>query len=91
MQSGPAQSVCIYPQFHLLTIPRVLTPAFFTAPGVIWFNFTGFVDADSGPLSYHWGVGSAPGLTDVLSDRAFNGVCAEGECRDQGGGGGLLN
>ena len=36
----------------------------------------GFVDADSGPLTYAWGVGSAPGLADVLALAPFNGAPA---------------
>lgn len=53
---------------------RVMAPPFYTTPGRISFNFTGFVDAHSGPLSYMWGVGSAPGAVDVLPAVRYNGA-----------------
>ncbi|KIY96019.1 adenylate cyclase [Monoraphidium neglectum] len=46
----------------------------FTSVRLITFNFTGFTDADSGPLSYQWGIGSAPGLADVLPLMAYDGT-----------------
>jgi hypothetical protein len=46
----------------------------FTSVRLITFNFTGFTDADSGPLSYQWGIGSAPGLADVLPLMAYDGA-----------------
>ncbi len=52
----------------------MFAPTFFTSRGVVAFNFTGFVDPNSGPLSYTWGVGSAPGLVDVLPAVRYNGA-----------------
>lgn len=67
------------PPFECLRPPfshppsRVFAPTFFTSRGVIAFNFTGFVEPHSGPLSFTWGVGSAPGLVDVLPAVRYNG------------------
>lgn len=51
-----------------------MAPPFLTSLGAITFNFTGFVDAHSGPLAYQWAVGSAPGRADVLPAMAYNGA-----------------
>lgn len=63
---------------------RVMAPAFSTAAGAVDFNFTGFVDAHSGPLSYRWGLGTAPGRDDVLPAAPFNGERARGACASVG-------
>lgn len=67
-----SQKRCTNPHRPLLTACRVATPPF-TATRLISFNFTGFADADSGPLSFRWGIGSAPGLVDVLPAMPYNG------------------
>jgi hypothetical protein len=54
---------------------RVMAPSFFTSLGVVSFNFTGFADANSGPLTFRWGLGSAPGRVDVLPAVPYNGGC----------------
>jgi hypothetical protein len=38
------------------------------------FNFTPFVDFQSGIRTYSWGVGTKPGLADVIPMQVFNGT-----------------
>lgn len=39
---------------------------YWTARGIVNFNFTGFYDYESGIDRYQWGIGSKPSMADVL-------------------------
>lgn len=45
---------------------RIWTPRFWTSAGSVSFNFTGFMDYQSGVARYAWGLGSAPFAADVV-------------------------
>lgn len=44
----------------------IWTPRFWSGRGVVTFNFTGFMDYQSGVARYEWGIGSRPYAADVL-------------------------
>jgi hypothetical protein len=45
---------------------RIWTPEFWTSRSTVIFNFTGFLDYDSGIPRYEWGLGSQQGKVDVV-------------------------
>lgn len=45
---------------------RIWTPEFWTSRSTVIFNFTGFLDYDSGIPRYEWGLGSQQGRVDVV-------------------------
>lgn len=53
-----------------------MLPTVWTNVRTIVFNFTNFQPPDgySGNLTYFWGLGSLPGVDDVLGLRQFNGT-----------------
>jgi len=46
---------------------RVWTPKYWTSESIVAFNFTGFMDYQSGISHTQWGVGSKPFAADVVA------------------------
>lgn len=45
---------------------RIWSPKYWTSRSIASFNFTGFLDYESGPPYYQWGIGTREGLVDVV-------------------------
>lgn len=45
---------------------RIWTPFYWTDISSVQFNFTGFVDYESGIAKYQWGLGTTPYVNDVV-------------------------
>jgi hypothetical protein len=45
---------------------RIWTPKYWTSQSVVAFNFTGFMDYESGISRYQWGIGSSQFAADVV-------------------------
>ncbi len=52
---------------------RIIVPAYWTSVTSVSFSFTPFNDSLSAITSYQWGLGSEPGLDNVMAFRPFNG------------------
>eukprot|EP00879_Flechtneria_rotunda_P023949 GHRR01025369.1.p1 GENE.GHRR01025369.1~~GHRR01025369.1.p1 ORF type:complete len:969 (+),score=296.48 GHRR01025369.1:353-3259(+) len=44
----------------------IWTPKYWTSQSIVTFNFTGFMDYESGISHYDWGIGSTPSAVDVF-------------------------
>lgn len=57
-------------------VHRIILPTVWTNVRTIAFNFTNFQAPQDygGNLTYYWGLGSEPGVDDVLPLRRFNGT-----------------
>ena len=53
---------------------RVLVPPYWTSVMSVAFSFTPFADNTSGIRGYEWGLGSQPGLDNVIPFRPFTGT-----------------
>jgi hypothetical protein len=57
-----------------MLLTRIDTPQFWSNTSRVEFNFTPFVDFQSGIRTYSWGVGTKPGVADVIPMQVFNGT-----------------
>lgn len=69
-QACPGAIACMSYRLTCVFTPvpscRIWTPKFWTSRSLVNFNFTGFLDYESGIQRYQWGIGSKPNTADVV-------------------------